>query len=48
MGNASRSLAPAVAAGDGALAWLGRFDEAEQWLERVSGAAAGGGARDGA
>ncbi len=30
-----RILAPAVAAATGALAWLGRFDEAERWLERV-------------
>ena len=30
-----RILAPAVAAGAAALAWLGRLDEAEGWLERV-------------
>jgi LuxR family transcriptional regulator, maltose regulon positive regulatory protein len=30
-----RILAPAVAAATGALAWLGRFDDAERWLERV-------------
>jgi LuxR family maltose regulon positive regulatory protein len=30
-----RILAPAVAAAGGALAWLGRFDEAERWLDRV-------------
>ena len=30
-----RILAPAVAAGAAALAWLGRLDEAERWLERV-------------
>jgi LuxR family maltose regulon positive regulatory protein len=32
---AHRILAPAVAAGAAALAWLGRFEEAEQWLDRV-------------
>jgi LuxR family maltose regulon positive regulatory protein len=30
-----RIVAPAVAAGAAALAWLGRIDEAEHWLERV-------------
>ena len=30
-----RILAPAVAAAAAALAWLGRFDDAERWLERV-------------
>ena len=30
-----RIVAPAVAAGAAALAWLGRLDEAERWLERV-------------
>jgi LuxR family maltose regulon positive regulatory protein len=30
-----RILAPAVAAGAAALAWLGRFGEAEEWLSRV-------------
>jgi LuxR family maltose regulon positive regulatory protein len=30
-----RIVAPAVAASAGALAWLGRIDEAEAWLERV-------------
>ena len=29
-----RIVAPAVAAGAAALAWLGRIDEAERWLER--------------
>jgi LuxR family maltose regulon positive regulatory protein len=28
-------VVPAVAAGAAALAWLGRFDEAQQWLDRV-------------
>ena len=31
-----RILAPAVAAGAAALAWRGRFDDAERWLERVT------------
>ena len=35
-----RIVAPAVAAGGAALAWLGRFDEAEQWLDRVESAQA--------
>ena len=43
-----RILAPAVAAAAGALAWLGRFDEAERWLERVVRSQPVGGARDGA
>ena len=30
-----RILAPALAASAGALAWLGRLDEAERWLERM-------------
>jgi LuxR family transcriptional regulator, maltose regulon positive regulatory protein len=30
-----RIVAPAVAAGAAALAWLGRIDEAERWLDRV-------------
>ena len=30
-----RIVTPAVAARAGALAWLGRFDEAERWLDRV-------------
>jgi LuxR family maltose regulon positive regulatory protein len=30
-----RIVAPAVAAAAGALAWLGRVDEAEEWLDRV-------------
>jgi LuxR family maltose regulon positive regulatory protein len=30
-----RIVGPAVAAGAAALAWLGRLDEAERWLERV-------------
>jgi LuxR family maltose regulon positive regulatory protein len=30
-----RILAPAIAAGSVALTWLGRFDEAERWLDRV-------------
>jgi LuxR family maltose regulon positive regulatory protein len=30
-----RIVAPAVAAGASALAWLGRIDEAERWLERA-------------
>jgi LuxR family maltose regulon positive regulatory protein len=30
-----RILAPAVAAGAAALAWLGRIEEAERWLDRV-------------
>ena len=30
-----RIVSPAVAAGAAALAWLGRFDEAQQWLDRV-------------
>jgi LuxR family transcriptional regulator, maltose regulon positive regulatory protein len=30
-----RIVAPAVAAGAAALAWLGRIDEAERWLNRV-------------
>ena len=42
-----RILAPAVAAATGALAWLGRIDEAERWLERVV-RALGRGGRDGA
>lgn len=36
-----RIVAPAVLAGAGALAWLGRFDEAERWLDRVVPAPAG-------
>jgi LuxR family maltose regulon positive regulatory protein len=32
---AHRILAPAVAAAAAALAWLGRFDDAERWLARV-------------
>jgi LuxR family transcriptional regulator, maltose regulon positive regulatory protein len=32
---AHRILAPAVTAAAGTLAWLGRFDEAERWLERA-------------
>jgi LuxR family maltose regulon positive regulatory protein len=35
-----RMVAPAVAAGAAALAWLGRFEEAEQWLDRVESAEA--------
>jgi LuxR family transcriptional regulator, maltose regulon positive regulatory protein len=35
-----RIVAPAVAASAAALAWLGRVDEAEQWLERVEHAEA--------
>jgi LuxR family maltose regulon positive regulatory protein len=35
-----RIVAPAVAAGAAALAWRGRVDEAEQWLERVEPAGA--------
>jgi LuxR family transcriptional regulator, maltose regulon positive regulatory protein len=35
-----RIVAPAVAAGAAALAWLGRFDEAERWLDRVAPAPA--------
>ncbi len=35
---AHRILAPAVAAAAAALAWLGRLDEAERWLDRVAGA----------
>ena len=31
----NRIVAPALAASAAALAWLGRLDEAEQWLERV-------------
>ena len=30
-----RILAPAVAAGAVTLTWLGRFDEAQGWLDRV-------------
>jgi LuxR family maltose regulon positive regulatory protein len=37
---ADRVVAPAVAAGAGALAWLGHFHEAEQWLSRVEHARA--------
>ena len=37
---ADRIVAPAVAAGGGALAWLGHSHEAEQWLSRVENAPA--------
>jgi LuxR family maltose regulon positive regulatory protein len=33
-----RIVAPAVAAGGAALAWLGRFQAAEQWLDRMESA----------